>query len=200
MSGRYGNDMDDNPFADMPDDPAAGTGYVPPRPPKAQPSPPAPPRPAAPARPPRPAAPYMMTTGGDAEIDVGDYNRRLAELEERERAVAERERQVAEEQRSADKKMETAQKALEAQADEARHAPNWPPCFPKKLVYQNFEEEIPPTIRTRVEMAYWHTMGLFFFHTFPFCPLHKKGFKHTHAHDCVFFLKKQTHKQQRGFS
>lgn len=173
MSGRYGNDMDDNPFADMPDDPAAGTGYVPPRPPKAQPTPPTPPRPAPPGRPPRPAAPHPATAtattmGGDATIDMNDYSRRMAELEERERAVAERERQVAEEQRRADRKMETAQKALEAQADEARHAPNWPPCFPRKLVYQNFEEEIPPTIRTRVEMAYWHSLGLCFPSLSPF--------------------------------
>ena len=168
MSGRYGNDMDDNPFADMPDDPAAGTGYVPPRPPKAQPTPP---RPAPPGRPPRPAAPHPATAttmGGDATIDMNDYSRRMAELEERERAVAERERQVAEEQQRADRKMETAQKALEAQADEARHAPNWPPCFPRKLVYQNFEEEIPPTIRTRVEMAYWHSLGLCFPSLSPF--------------------------------
>lgn len=94
-----------------------------------------------------------------------EYDSRLAALEERERQVAQRERDVEERERRAERKMQTAQEALDEQAEMRRHAPNWPPCLPKKLIYQNFEEEIPTVLRARVEVVYWHTMGLLLAHT-----------------------------------
>jgi len=137
---------DDNPFDDMPEDGAFG-GAPPPRPPKPQDEgdsyvPP--------ARPPKPEAATTTTTTSSVAIDMAEYERRLADLEARERAVEERERKAAYDQNQADMKMQQAAKAMENRKPE----PNWPPCLPKKIIYQNFTEEIPAGIRLRVRMAY----------------------------------------------
>jgi len=138
--------LDDNPFDDMPEEGGAfGDAVPPPRPPKSQ-------DPyVAPARPPKPA---QTTTPSDTTIDMAEYERRLADLEARERAVAERERKVAHDQSAADQKMQQAMSGKPSKPE-----PNWPPCLPKKIVYQNFSEEIPDVVRTRVRMAYWHFLA-----------------------------------------
>jgi len=130
---------DDNPFDDMnevesappPRPPKESTYDPPPRPPKNEPV----------------ENSYSSTT-----IDMAEYERRLADLEARERAVAERERQVAQDQRQAEAKLQAANKA----AANDKPAPNWPPCLPKKIVYMNFREEIPDELRGRVRMSYIH--------------------------------------------
>jgi len=91
-------------------------------------------------------------------IDMDEYNRRLADLERREREVAERERKAAHDQNQADQKMQAAAKAMEGNGSN-KPEPNWPPCLPKKVVYQNFKEEIPDIVRTRVRMAYIHFLA-----------------------------------------
>jgi len=137
---------DDNPFDDMSDNGAAfGESAAPPRPPKHE-------EEAAPARPPKPAEP--TESSGYSSIDIAEYERRLAELERRERAVEERERKVAQDKNQADLKMQQANKVLESGS--RKPEPNWPPCLPKKVVYQNFTEEIPDVMRTRVRMVYIH--------------------------------------------
>jgi len=140
---------DDNPFDDMPDDGGAFGGAPPPRPPKSQDAY------VAPARPPKPAD-TMTTTPSATTIDMAEYERRLADLEARERAVEERERKVAQDQTRADQKMQQANQALANGGAGSKPAPNWPPCLPKKIVYQNFSEEIPDIVRTRVRLAYYH--------------------------------------------
>jgi len=135
---------DDNPFDDMPEDSGAfGGAAPPPRPPKHQEEEYVPP-----ARPPKPEA--TTTTTSSVTIDMAEYERRLADLEARERAVEERERKVAHDQSQVDQKMQQAAQAMQ----NSKPAPNWPPCFPKKVVYQNFSEEIPAVVRLRVRMAY----------------------------------------------
>jgi len=136
---------DDNPFDDMTEgDNGAFGGAPPPRPPKEEAY-------TAPPRPPKPESPVVTTTSATA-IDMSDYERRLADLEARERAVAERERKVAQEQRQADEKIKQAATAME----NTKPAPNWPPCLPKKIVYMDFQAEIPDILRTRCRMAYIH--------------------------------------------
>jgi len=137
---------DDNPFEDMPEDNGAFGGAPPPIPPKGNDAY------VPPARPPKPES---TTSSSSTVIDMAEYERRLADLEARERAVEERERRVAYEQNQADQKMKAAQQAMA----NSKPAPNWPPCFPRKLVYQNFTEEIPPIVRTRVRMVYFHFLG-----------------------------------------
>ena len=144
---------DDNPFDDMPDDGGAFGGAPPPRPPKSEDAY------VAPARPPKPAD-TMTTTPSATTIDMAEYERRLADLEARERAVEERERKVAQDQTRADQKMQQADQALANGGAGSKPAPNWPPCLPKKIVYQNFSEEIPDIVRTRVRLAYYHFLGL----------------------------------------
>ena len=141
---------DDNPFDDMTEDNngAFGGGAPPPRPPKEDTY-------TAPPRPPKPESP-VMTTSSATTIDMSDYERRLADLEARERAVAERERKVAQDQRQADEKMQQAATAMQ----NSKPAPNWPPCLPKKIVYMDFQAEIPDILRTRCRMAYIHFLGL----------------------------------------
>jgi len=134
---------DDNPFDDMAD---GAFGYVPPTTTTSTDTPPArPPKPAA-APPPRPPKSSMSTTS--ATIDMGDYERRLADLEARERAVEERERRV-----------QAQSQAQAAAAPSDKPEPNWPPCLPKKVVYQNFSEEIPDIVRLRVRMVYYHFLA-----------------------------------------
>jgi len=135
---------DDNPFDDMPEDDGAFGSAPPPRPPKQQEEQDAY---VPPARPPKPDA---TTSTSSVTIDMADYERRLADLEARERAVEERERKAAYNQSQAEQKMQQAAKAME----NSKPAPNWPPCFPRKLVYQNFTEEIPAVVRLRVRMVY----------------------------------------------
>ena len=112
-----------------------------------------PPRPAkpadvAPARPPKPAVVAPAVPRKDA-TQVAEMNaRRAEELDERERELNAR---------------EAALKRLEANPGGAAadpRAPNWPPCLPKKWVYQNFELDIPESVRSRVKMTYYHMFGL----------------------------------------
>jgi len=155
---------DDNPFDDMPeDDGAFGSNPFstapPPRPPKQDDMYAPPPRP-APSRPPKPATTTTTTTtttSSATALDIADYERRLADLEARERAVEERERKVAQDQAQADMKLKAANNAAAGQPNKPE--PNWPPCFPKKIVYQNFSEEIPDCVRMRVRFCYWHFLG-----------------------------------------
>jgi len=144
---------DDNPFDDMGDDNGAFGSAPPPRPPKQTDY-------APPARPPKPAAAPMATTSSTT-IDMDDYERRLADLEARERAVAERERRLEQDERQANQKMEAASQAMAKAASVDKPAPNWPPCLPKKIAYINFKEEIPDILRTRVRMAYIHFLATF---------------------------------------
>jgi len=142
---------DDNPFDDMGDDNGAFSAAPPPRPPKNDDAGSY----APPARPPKPAAAETTTTTSATTIDMAEYERRLADLEARERAVAERERQVAKDQNQAEQKMEAANKAM-ANAGDNKPQPNWPPCLPKKIAYLDFNAEIPEILRTRCRMAYYH--------------------------------------------
>jgi len=74
-------------------------------------------------------------------------NRRAEELDARERALNARE----------------ANSRVEALAEEVPpdpRAPNWPPCFPKKLVFQDFELDIPLAVRSRVRMTYYHLFAV----------------------------------------
>jgi len=138
---------DDNPFDDMTEESGAFSSAPPPRPPKGDAY-------VAPARPPKPAT--VTTTTTSTTIDMEEYERRLADLEARERAVAERERKVAQDQNQADQKMQAAAKAMENAGTAEKPAPNWPPCLPKKIAYIDFQAEIPDILRTRVRMAYAH--------------------------------------------
>jgi len=71
-------------------------------------------------------------------------DRRAKELDERERLLQEREKQLEENAGAATNPRE----------------PNWPPCLPKKFVYQNFEEDIPEEVRSRVKLTYYHMFAV----------------------------------------
>jgi len=147
---------DDNPFDDLNDDAGAFSSDAapPPRPPKKEPEAYVPP-----ARPPKPSTTTTTTTtSSSTSIDIADYERRLADLEARERAVAERERKLANDQTQVNQKMEAAQKVIDnaGSVSSDKPAPNWPPCLPKKIAYMDFDAEIPDLLRTRTRMAYYH--------------------------------------------
>lgn len=121
------------------------------------------------------AAPPVPQKDQAAAADMLD--RRARELDARERALSRREaeaRQLEEDARRA---------AADAPGPDPR-APNWPPCFPKKLVYQDFEVDIPVEVRPRVKMSYYHVLGLF--HS------DSKNTK-THTFFTLFFFTHQTH-------
>ena len=112
-----------------------------------------PPRPAkptdyTPARPPKPAVVAPAVPRKDA-TQVAEMNaRRAEELDERERELNAREANL--------RRLE----ANPAAGNADPRAPNWPPCLPKKWVYQNFELDIPESVRSRVKLTYYHMFGL----------------------------------------
>jgi len=73
--------------------------------------------------------------------------RRAKELDERERQLNLREKNAKELEEN-------------AQKQEDPRAPNWPPCLPKKFVYQDFEVDIPQEVRARVKMTYYHMFAV----------------------------------------
>lgn len=83
-------------------------------------------------------------------------DRRARELDARERELSRREAEARQMEEDARR---TAAEAGTGSAPDPR-APNWPPCFPKKLVYQDFEVDIPAEVRPRVRMSYYHVLGL----------------------------------------
>jgi len=97
--------------------------------------------------PPKPAnvAPPVPRKDNAAAADMLD--RRARELDARERELNAREAQLE------------AGEAAQANQPDPR-APNWPPCLPKKFVYQNFELDIPESVRSRVKMTYYHMFAV----------------------------------------
>jgi len=96
-----------------------------------------------------PEAPPVPARSTAAQADMLD--RRAKELDERERQLLERERHAKEIEENA---------GNGAAAEPDPRAPNWPPCLPKKWVYQNFEEDIPVEVRSRVKMTYYHMFAI----------------------------------------
>ena len=76
---------------------------------------------------------------------------RAKELDAKERALEERERRLA----------------------NAERAPNWPALLPYKVVYQDFDQDIPSnTLRSKVQYVYYDTVGLLFPFSYHHTPLH----------------------------
>jgi len=91
-------------------------------------------------------------------------DQRSAALDAREADLDAREAALAAAEAEADRNLHSAQEAQKkAAASVNPRKPNWPPCFPRKLVYINFEEDIPEILRVRVELVFYHlyvTLGL----------------------------------------
>ena len=98
--------------------------------------------------------------------------RRAKELEQRERELEERERRA--------RKRETDALLASEGANDPR-APNWPPCLPKKFLYQDFEVDIPAEVRSRVKLTYYHTFGLLLLHFLS----HAETATTATSHECV---------------
>jgi len=127
-----------------PPKPATTSSAPPPIPPKpaktSSAPPPIPPKPAAAAPPPVPKK--------DSAATADMLDRRARELDERERELNAREAHA---------------RQLEANIQEGGvnpRAPNWPPCLPKKWVYQDFEVDIPEAVRSRVKLTYYHMFAI----------------------------------------
>jgi len=106
-----------------------------------------------PPRPPKPADVPPPVPKKDNAATADMLERRARELDERERELNARE---AREARA--KQLEANQPHAAPAADP--RAPNWPPFLPKKLVYQNFELDIPDALRSRVKLTYYHMFAV----------------------------------------